>query len=206
MLTLYYSKGSSAVAAHVLLEEIGAPYHAVEVSIAAGAHRAPAFRAINPKGRLPALGTDRGVLTENPAILEYLAATHPDANLLPADAFDQARARSLCAYLCATAHVAFAHGKRAARWSDDPAAILAMQAKVPKNLAVCAALIEAHMIDGPWAMGTTYSYCDPYLFLMAKWMTANEVPGAPYPKLNAHASAMRARAATQKVLTLHGMR
>lgn len=204
MLTFYFSKGSSALAAHILLEEIGAPYNTVEVPIASGAHRTPAFFAINPKGRLPALGTNQGVLTENPAILEYLAATHPGTGLLPEGPFNQARARSLCAYLCATAHVAFAHGKRAARWTDDPGAIPAMQAKVASNLAECAGLMESHMIDGPWALGASYCYCDPYLFLMTKWMAAHGIPVDPYPRLAAHAAGMRRRTATQKVLALHG--
>ena len=109
MLKLYYSKGSSAIAAHILLEEVGADYDAIEVSIAKGAHRNPEFLSRNPKGRIPVLQTPDGVITENPAILEYIATTHPDAGLLPKSAFEQAQARSLAAYLCATVHVAFAH-------------------------------------------------------------------------------------------------
>ena len=94
MLTLYYSKASSAMPAHILLEEIGAPYKAIEVPIAQGAHQKEAYLAINPKGRVPALETPQGVITENPAILEYIAATHPEAGLLPDGPYAQAQARA----------------------------------------------------------------------------------------------------------------
>ena len=130
LLKLYYSKGTSALAAHILLEEVGAHYQVEEVPIPKGAHLSPDYLAINPKGRIPALQTPHGVLSENPAILEYIAATHPDANLIPAGPFEQAQARSFCGYLASTVHTAFAHKQRGARWADDPGAIEAMQSKV----------------------------------------------------------------------------
>ncbi len=205
MLKLYYSKGSSAVAAHILLEEIGAPYETKEIPIAKGAHLSPDFLRINPKGRVPVLETPDGVLTENPAILEYIAAINPDVKLLPEGAFAQGEARALCAYLCATAHVAFAHKQRGARWADDDSAIHAMAAKVPQNLAECAEFLEKHGIKGPWALGSEFSFVDPYLFLMGRWAGMNNVPLDGYPKLAAHQSAMRDRASTQTVLERHGL-
>jgi glutathione S-transferase len=203
MLKFFFSKGSSALAAHILLEESGAPYTTCEVSIAEGAHKTPAFLAVNPKGRLPALQTDEGIVTENPAILEFIATRYPKAELLPSTLFQQAQARALCAYLCATVHVAFAHGKRANRWTDDTSAMHTMRAKVPANLRDCATLLENHLVEGPWALGGQYSFCDPYLFLFEGWMAAYDQSLDAYPKLSHHAAAMRQRPATQAALGVH---
>ena len=105
MLTLYYAKGSSALASHILLEEVGATYAVHEVPIQKGAHKEASFLAINPKMRVPALQTPEGVITENPAILNYVAATHPEAGMLPDTAFERAQVDALNAYLCATMHM-----------------------------------------------------------------------------------------------------
>ena len=92
---LYLSKGSSALAAHILLEEIGVPHETIAVSIPDKAHLTPEYLAINPKGRVPALETPQGVLTENPAILAYLAQAHPEQELAPTDPFAFAQAQAL---------------------------------------------------------------------------------------------------------------
>lgn len=205
MLKFYYSDGSSALAAHILLHEVATPHEAISVSIAKEEHRAPAFLRSNPKGRIPVLETPDGIITENPAILEYIAATAPDADYIPKGAFQQAQARSLCAYLCATVHVAFAHAKRGARWADADASLRDMQQIVPRNLTASADFLETDLPLGPWALGAEYSYCDPYLFLIGRWCAANGVTLEAFPKLKAHQDAMRARAATQAALTLHGL-
>ncbi len=205
MLTFYYSSGSSAVAAHILLEEIGTPYTAVDVPISKGAHRNPGFLQLNPKGRIPVLETPNGVITENPAILEYVAATNPSAGFLPEGAFAQAQARSLCAYLCATAHVAFAHSHRGLRWAKNDASIREMQSQVPDNLRACADFLESDLELSPWTLGPSYSFCDPYLYQFTRWLSASGVPIDAYPKLAAHRSAIRARPATQRVLEQHGL-
>ncbi|MEX0340865.1 MAG: glutathione S-transferase family protein, partial [Arenibacterium sp.] len=151
MLKFYCSKGSSAVAAHILLEEVGAAYELVEVSIAEGAHRTPEYLARNSKGRVPALETPGGMISENPAILEYIAATYPHADMLPEGHYAQAQARSLAAYLCATVHVAFAHHKRGPRWAKTEGAVAEMRALAPKNLRDCASYLETALSLSPWA-------------------------------------------------------
>src|SRR5205085_1716281 len=105
--------------------------------------RSPEYLKINPKGRVPVLVTERGILSENPAILAYVAQTHPAAKLAPLDdpwAF--AQLQSVNSYLCATVHVAHAHKFRGSRWADDPGALEAMKKKVPQSVGECFALIE----------------------------------------------------------------
>jgi glutathione S-transferase len=203
MLIFYYSKGSSALAAHILLEEVGADYEAQHVALAKQEHMEPGYLAVNPKGRIPALETTDGFLSENPAILTYIAQTHPEAGMLPDTPYEAARVHAFNAYLSSTVHVAFAHFQKGARWSDDPAAIETMRAKVPVNLAEAAKLIEDHYFKGPWVMGDLYTIADPYLFLLHRWMEKAGTEIAPFEKLAAHVAAMRKRPAVQRALEAH---
>lgn len=205
MYTLYSFDGSSALAAHVMLEEVGAAYDYVATPISGGATRKPEFLALNPKARVPVLRTPRGVLTENSAILPYLALAHPDAGLAVADPFEFARALEFNAYLAATVHPAFAHLLRGARWSDDPAVIEGMKAKVPANIAEAAGLIEKHYLAGPWVLGVLYSIADVYALLMHRWMAGTGVSHDDYPKLSAHRAALLERPAVRAAMAAQGL-
>ena len=66
--------------------------------------------------------------------------------------------------------VALAHSMRGQQWADDPAAIAAMQGKVPETVGACYDLIKQDMLKGPWVMGTSYTICDPYFFTFAQWL------------------------------------
>ena len=79
MLTLFYAPATCALASHIALEDAGADYVARRVDFRAGEQRSPEYLAVNPKGRVPALAADRGILTETPAILAYIAQTYPQA-------------------------------------------------------------------------------------------------------------------------------
>ena len=205
MYTLYMAKGSSALAAHILLEEIGAPYQTQVLSVPDGEHLSDTYLSVNPRGRVPAIATPHGVLTENPAILAYLAQAHPEKELAPKDPFGFATAQSANLYLASTMHPAFAHKLRGARYADSPDAITAMKDKVPANMAECARLIEDHLLQGPWVLGAKYSMCDPYFFLVHRWMAANDISTGEFPKIHAHAETMRARPATRAALEQHGL-
>ena len=116
MLELYYSPGSCALASHLALAEADAPYEAVRVDFSANEQRGQTYLAVNPKGRVPALVTDEGVLTETPAILVYIAQRFPERDLAPlTDPFAFARVQAFNSYLCSTVHVAHAHGGRGYR-------------------------------------------------------------------------------------------
>ena len=200
MLKLYFSPGSCARASHIILEETGAPYQAEKISFADNQQRSPEFLKINPKGRVPALVTPHGILTESPAILAYVAQIHPEAKLAPTDPFEFAQAQSFNSYICSTVHVAHAHTFRGARWADDPAAIEAMKAKVPEFVGAAFALIEEGMLKGPWVLGDQYSICDAYLFTVSSWLEGDGVDLAKLPKVMAHRQRVADRPATKSVL------
>jgi glutathione S-transferase len=201
MLTLYYAPGTCALASHISLEEAGARYDAVRLDFGSGEQRQPAYLAINPKGRVPALVTDRGILTETPAILVFIAQSFPAARLAPLDdPFALAKVQAFNSYMCSTVHVAHAHGRRGSRWADDDAAIEAMKKKVPQTMAECFDMIEREMFEGPWVMGESYTVCDPYLFTIAGWLKGDGVDIARFPKVHDHYKRMQDRPAVQRAL------
>jgi glutathione S-transferase len=205
MLRLYYAPGTCALATHIALEEAGAAYEAVRVDFQAQAQRRPEYLAINPKGRVPALVTESGTLTETPALLLFVAQRFPNAELAPlADPFALAQIQEFNLYLCATVHVAHAHGRRGARWADDEAAIAAMAKKVTANMTECFDLIENRLLTGPWVAGERYSIGDPYLFTIGSWLEGDGVDPGRFPRIIEHRRRMMARPAVQKAVAIEG--
>lgn len=202
MIKLYYCPGSCSLASHIALEEAGAEYTAERLSLAANQQQSPEYKAINPKGRVPAVVTDRGVLTETPAILAFIAQSYPKARLAPLDdAFAFAQLQAFNSYLCSTVHVAHAHKGRGARWADDPAAIAEMKRKVPESVGACFDLIEKGL-TGPWAMGDNFTVSDPYLFTLSGWIEGDGLDLSRYPKVMDHRRRMSERPAVRKVMAV----
>lgn len=201
MLKLFHAWGSCSLASLIALEEAGAGYELVTMDTKLGDQRKPDYLAINPKGRVPALVTDHGILTETPAILGFIAQSYPAAKLAPLnDPFAFAQAQAFNSYLCSTVHVAHAHKHRGYRWTDDPAAQAAMTRQVPANETACFQLIEHEMLAGPWVLGEAYSICDAYLFTVTGWLEGDGVDRRQFPKVHAHYERVAARPAVRKVL------
>ena len=154
MLRLFYSTGSCALASHIALEEAGAEYEAIRMDLRAGDQHKPEFLDLNPKGRVPALVTNMGVLTENLSILAFIAQSFPDAQLAPSDPFGFGQVQAFNGYLASTVHVAHAHGPRASRWADDEAAQAAIAAWTAERrdvaLAARKAVEEIEASGGAW--------------------------------------------------------
>jgi glutathione S-transferase len=203
MLTLYYAPDTISLATHILLEEVGATYSTVRIDFKATQQRSPEYLKINPKGRMPALITDRGILTETPAMLVYVAQSFPKANLaLIDDPFAFAQVQAVNSYLCSHLHVAHAHRMRGYRWvdADDAHSIAAMQRKVPQSVGESFAMVEREMLKSPWVMGERYTICDPYLFTLAQWLEADGVDPKTIPRVIDHRRRMSERATTKKAL------
>jgi glutathione S-transferase len=206
MLKFYYATNTCALASHIALEEAGAAYETRWIDFGAAEQTKPPYLKVNPKGRVPALATERGVLTETPAILAYVAQTHPKAQLAPLDdPFAFGELQAFVSYLCSTVHVAHAHRRRGYRWADDAAAHESMTKKVPQSVGACFDLIERTMFKGPWAMGDAYTIADPYLFTIARWMEADGVDPAAFPRVLDHRDRMAERPAVQRVLKAEGL-
>ena len=201
MLKLYYTPGTCALASHIALEEAGAPYTTERVDFKTNQQNSPGYLEINPKGRVPSLVTDRGTLTETPAMLAFIAQSFPKAKLAPLeDLFAFAQLQSFTSYLCSTVHVAHAHKGRGYRWASDESSFADMKRKVPESMGAAFALIEKKMLKGPWVMGETYTVCDPYLFTLTGWLEGDSVDITTMPKVADHARRMAERPAVKKVL------
>src|SRR5665213_3839786 len=201
MLKIYYAPGTCALASHIALEEAGADYTAERLDFKSNQQNSPGYLEINPKGRVPSLVTDRGVLTETPAMLAYIAQSFPQAKLAPLDdAFAFAQAQAFNSYLCSTVHVNHAHKGRGARWATEETSFADMKRKVPQSVGASFALIESKMLKGPWVMGESYTICDPYLFTLSGWLEGDSVDIATLPKVADHRKRMLERAAVKKVL------
>jgi glutathione S-transferase len=201
MLTFYYAPGTCARAVHIALEDAGAVYERRRVSFATAEQRSPDYLKINPKGRVPALVTDRGPLTETPALLVYVAQTHPQAKLAPLDdPFAFAEMQSFAGYLASTVHVVHAHRPRGSRWADQASSLEDMRAKTPANMRECFGLIQRDLYRGPWAMGEAYTVIDPYLFTLAGWLGSHGVEIEEFPALAEHSRRMSARDSVRRAL------
>ncbi len=207
MLKLYYSPGACSLASHIALEEAKAPYAIQRVDLKAGEQRSPEYLKVNPKGRVPALATDRGVLTESPVILGYIAQTFPDARLANmGDSFAFGDMQAFNLFLTATVHVAFAHVFRPTRYGDGDVTAAAMRTKASATLDESFAMIDRKLSDGrPFVHGDQYTVSDPYLLVFSRWLDRADLgPVDKFPLVAAHRKRMEARPAVQKVMAAEG--
>ena len=216
---LYYSPGACSMAAHIVLEEIGAPFE-LELVLSRGEREGamtatPEWRAVNPKGRIPALapvpgsaGGSPGLLTEVPAILLYLGLEHEEAGLLPRDPASLARAAEWMNWLSGNVH-SMAYGQiwRAQRFSDDEAALDSIRARGRASLADHYNYVERLLADGRggWALPSGYSVVDPYLLVFFQWGQRIGLAMRDYPAWSAATERMLARPAVRRVLEREGV-
>lgn len=201
MLTLYYTPHTCSLASHIALEDAGAEYALKRIDFGTEEQKSPGYVAINPKARVPIMATPRGLLSETPAMLAFIAQSFPDAKLAPLDdPFAFAEMQSFNSYLCSTLHVAHAHRMRGHRWADEPASFADMQRKVPQSVGAAFELVDRHLLKGPWVMGEAYSVADPYLFTLAQWLEADGVDPARIPRVIEHRARMAALPNVQKAI------
>ena len=203
MFKLFYSKNSCAYAPHIMLYEIGVEFEAQHLDFGKNEQRSSEFLEINPKGRVPALATPDGVLTENPAILFFLAQTCPEKAFAPNNSFELAKAQAFNIFISSTVHVAHAHKHRGYRWADDKDTQTAMASKVATNMADCATMIQQHFFKGPFVLGNSFSMCDPYLALVTRWLGPDGVDLNDFPILKEHHERMKQRPSVQKASKLY---
>ena len=201
MLKLYFAPATCALASHIALQDAGAAYTVERIDFKSNQQNSADYLAINPKGRVPALVTDRGILTETPAMLAFIAQSFPQAALAPlGDAFAFAEVQAFNSYLCSTTHIAHAHRMRGYRWATEESSFADMKRKVPESVGASFALIERGMLRGPWVMGEQYTICDPYLFTLAQWLEGDGVDLATLPKVMDHRNRMSERPAVRAAL------
>lgn len=200
MIKLYYSPGACSLAPHIALAEAGIEHEMQKLDLRAGEQKSPDYLALNPKGAVPALQTDRGVLTENPAILQWLAAEHPDARLAPAgDAFELARFNGFTGFLSASVHPAMG------RWLFGKPALEGEARDKAREFALSKLrVVEDSLFQGPYAFGDRFTAADGYLYVFERWTKqAGELDA--FPKLADHLRRMQERPGVLEALRMEGL-
>jgi len=198
---LFYAPNTVSIATLITLHEAEVPFTVTKLDFGKSEQQSKDYLSRNPKGRVPALVTDHGILTETPAMLPYIAGLNPSANLLPSDPFALAKLNEFSSYLASTAHVNHAHRMRGARWATEQSSFDDMAAKVPQNMHDTFAYIQSECLQGPWVMGDQYTVADAYLFTVARWLKSDNVDIKAFPAITAHSDSMRERPAVQAALT-----
>lgn len=183
MLTLFFSPGSSSMAAHIALHEVGVPFETRLTPLHQAANRAPEYLALNPEGKVPTLLIDdHPPLTEVAAILWYLARRYPEAGLLPqqGDIDAEARVISWMSFIASTIHPARRIGRE--RWHE------------------VFVLAEQKLAGREWTVDR-YSIADIHLFrLYWRYVETVHPDEGAFPSLAAHRLRMLARPAVQRTI------
>lgn len=204
-LTLYYSPGACSLAPHILLEEAGARFVAECFPIAEGAHQQPDYLLINPHGRVPTLRVGAEVVTENIAIMTYIAGRFPNAELIPADSLHAARVYEHLSFFVSSVHIAFAQLWRAERFADDATTHPAIQESGRRTLPGFFAEIEAMLEDRAFLVGHSFTAADTYPFIFHRWARRIGVEVDCYPAWVSHTRRLLARPSVQRALTREGL-
>lgn len=199
---LYYKPGACSLASHIALIEIGAPFEIVAVDTAAGhTEGGDDYLQINPKGYVPALQLDDdSVLTEGPAILQFLADGHPSANLVPAvGTMDRARMLEQLTFVSSELHKAF--GPLFQDTSTE-----AEQAKARTTVGGKFDTVEKLFADGrQTVVEGQFTIADAYLFVVANWANFTGIDLARWPQLADFVARVAQRPAVQKALSAEGL-
>lgn len=200
---LYYSPGACSLADHIVLEWIGKHYEAVRVT--GEDRKSPAFLAINPAGAVPALDDDGWVLTQNAAILNYLAELNPAAGLL-GDGSPRGRAEvtKWLAMVNSDIHPAFKPLFGAIAWIGDDALVAKGKDVSRAALRDLFARVDARLAGRDWIAGTR-SIADPYLFVVLRWAKAMDVDLSGLGNLERFFNAMQADAGVRRALEQEGL-
>ena len=202
---LYYAPGACSLGIHTILEEIGKPYDSQAISLRDGEQNTPAYQAINPKSKVPALALDNGkILTEWLAIAGYLAATNPEAKLVPEDKFEWARATEIMAYINSQMHgQGFTRIFRPERFSPNPEDKDAVRAEGKRLFAEGFAIMDKTLGDKDYLLGH-YSIADAALFYVSFWAEGRKTLDLP-PRIAAHYARMQTRPAVQRAMAAEGL-
>lgn len=204
-LKLYYSPGACSLVPHIALEEAGAAFEPLRIPIAEGGHLTPEYLAINPHARLPALGTQRGVITENIAVLNFIADEFKAPGSVPRGAaYAAARCNELLGWFSSSVHIAFAQVWRGVRFTEDDRLWPALEDGGRKVLARQFDEIESLCVD-EWLVPGQFSAADSYALTFLRWARRIGFDLGRYPKWSALADRVVGRPAVRSALDVEGL-
>ncbi|AOF92259.1 glutathione binding-like protein [Sinorhizobium sp. RAC02] len=200
---LYFKPGACSLSIRIVLMELDLPFESVEVDTKAGKTINGAdYCTINPKGYVPALQIEPGiVLTENPAILQYLADLRPQSGLAPsAGTLERSRLQEWLNFTSSELHKAFGP------WFSGRAFVEGEQFRAETNLARRIDDVERGLSDGRrFVLGQTFTVADAYLFVVLNWTGFIGFDLARWPKVAAYVARVAQRPVVRAALIAEGL-
>lgn len=198
---LYYSPGACSLAPHIVAREAGVPIDLVKVDLATKTTEAGEdFRAINPKGSIPALLLDEGsVLTEGAVISQYIADQAPEAGLLPpARTLERYRALEWLNFVATELHKGFGP-----LWRKETPAD--MRKLVKDMIGTKFRFLDGHLTDRDYLLGDGFSAPDAYAFTVLSWAPVVGIDLAGWPNVAAYIERISARPSVRAALAAEGL-
>jgi glutathione S-transferase len=200
MLTLYFSPGACSMASHIGLEETGAPYEEKPTLLPKGEQKTEAYLKINPRGKVPALSVDGKVITENTAILTYLARRFPEKKLMPADPIEEARCIATMAWFSNIVHPSYQRQMRPERFAEGEAAQASVKDLGRKSFWANCQEIDAMLQGKQWIMGNQFTVADGYALVFYGWGVRGGFPMNELLHYTAWKERMLQRPTVRKIL------
>lgn len=175
--TLYHSPFACSLASRFALAEADIPHEIVVVNLGVGAQHEAEYQSVNPRGKVPALATANGVLTESTAILPYIADLVPEKRLFPeAGAFARSEGQSWLSFMSSSVHAAFTGVIRPERFTTNPQSTESTRAAFVERVATAFAPLEAHLAGRDYMLDE-FGVCDVYLLVFLTWRGSPVIAG-----------------------------
>lgn len=200
---LYYKTGACSMASHIILNELGIQFELDKTDTDAGKTEAGEdFRKISPNGYVPALVNDEGdVITENPAVLQYLADQMPDVGLAPPNGtLERTRLQEALNFVSSELHKSFSPFFSGTALDADA------KQHAEDGIGRRVAHIERNLADGrAYLLGNTFTVADAYAFVVLNWTNFVGVSLDAYPKTQGYVTRVAARPAVVKAMVTEGL-
>ncbi|NIB44455.1 glutathione S-transferase family protein [Pseudomaricurvus alkylphenolicus] len=200
MLTFYYFPAACSLVTNMALEEAGANYQPVLVDLLGD--RSDYYK-INPTGKVPAVVADGELLTENVAILYWIAKSYPDKMLLPNSTSKAAKALSFLSWCSNTAHIAYRQSRVPARFTPDQSVHNALAIAGREAYTQALEKVNKMLEKRQWFLGDQFSICDCYATLLYDWGARNEFPMSDFECYTQYINNVLTRPSARKALTMH---
>lgn len=203
VLKLFVAPNTCARVPTIAMEEIGVPFETELIRTAANQQNSPEFLKINPKSKVPTLLIDGTPLTENVAILTWLNATYPDADLLPdtSDPLETVMQTADLAFFAGTVHPTITRIAMPVKFIEDQAlSFKLVRPKATEAMMPIMAMINERLENRPWWYGDTWSVVDGYLYWAWSRITGVGFPGDAFPNIRRHQDLSDERPAVQRAM------
>jgi glutathione S-transferase len=200
LMQLFYAPGACSLSPHIVLNEAGLPYARVKVDTKTKAMEGGDYKSVNPLGYVPALRLDDGtVLTEGPAIVQYIADQVPDKQLAPPNGtLQRTQLQSWLNFISSELHKGFSP-------LFNPAMPEAAKQHFRERLATRFQHLDQHLADKAYLLGPTFSVADAYLFTVSNWAAHTGVDLSSFGNVLAYRKRVAGRPAVQAAMRAEGL-